>query len=169
MKASGCLAWGVVVALAVPVSACAADNKLPAAAQVVLDKAEQFELLSLDPKPVPKADQDKEKNVFHGYRVLGKTTVKDATRNTLLAALDKGIKDADPNLAAGCFNPRHGIRATHDGKTVDLVICFECLAIVVYVDDKSERGPHVTGSPQEAFDKVLKAANVPLSPKPGDK
>jgi hypothetical protein len=155
-------AWSLVFALAAPLSASAADHKLPEAAQAILDKAEKVELLSLHPRPVPKADRPKEKDLFHNYRVLGKTALKDADRKTVFAALDKGIKDADPNLAAGCFNPRHGIRATHDGKTVDLVICFECLQIVAYVDDKYAGGPKVTGTPQPAFDKVLKAAKVLL-------
>jgi hypothetical protein len=159
-------AWILVVGLAVPVSARAADNKLPAAAQAILDKAEQFELLSLNPTPLDKDAVKKEKDAFRGYKVLGRTTVKDAdTRKALLAALGKGIAEA-PDRAAFCFSPRHGIRATHDGKTVDLVICFECFATLVYAGDKGDQGPRVTGAPQEAFDKVLTAAKVPLPPKP---
>lgn len=156
-------AWSLVVALVVPLAAAAADNKLPAAAQAILDKAESVELLSLHPRPVPKADQAKDKDLFYNYRVLGKTALKAADRKTVLAALDKGVKDADPDLAAGCFNPRHGIRAKHDGKTLDLVICFECLSIAVYIDGEYVKAlPKVTGSPQPAFDKVLTAAKVPL-------
>jgi hypothetical protein len=94
-------------------------------------------------------------------QVHGKTTLKAEDRTTILAALEKGIKDA-PKFAATCLRPRHGIRATHDGKTVELVICFECFAILIYVDAKFERNPKVTGAPQAAFDKVLKAAKVPL-------
>jgi hypothetical protein len=94
-------------------------------------------------------------------RVLVKTTLKTENCKTILAALDKGIKDA-PNRAAACFKPRHGVRATHDGKTVDLVICFVCFVILIDVDGKFERNPKVTGSPQEAFGEVLTAAKVPL-------
>jgi hypothetical protein len=45
--------------------------------------------------------------------------------------------------------------------TVDLVICFECLSVEVYIGDKrAEKGFLTTGDPQEVFDAVLKAAGV---------
>jgi len=68
---------------------------------------------------------------------------------------------------AKCFDPRHGIRATAKGKTVDLVICFECNWVYVYYDNDENR-QHVavtTREPQAVLDKTLKDAGVPL-PKP---
>ena|SRR5260370_6484365 len=149
--------------------ACAAEekeNRLPADAKTILEKAEQFELFSLDPS----VEGMKDKGGFHGWKVLGKTVVKEAeVRKKILADLDKGISDSDGN-GAKCFDPRHGIRAKRDGKIVDLVICFECGWIYVFRDDKAERqGVAVTtGKPQAGFDKVLKDAEVPL-PKPARK
>jgi hypothetical protein len=72
---------------------------------------------------------------------------------------------AESKGGAKCFLPRHGIRVTADGKTIDLVICFECSWIYIYYGDKD--GPHVTtsGGPQPAFDKVLKDNGVPLPKK----
>ena len=32
---------------------------------------------------------------------------------------------AGPNPSA-CFIPRHGLRATYNGKTVEVIICFQC-------------------------------------------
>ena len=62
----------------------------------------------------------------------------------LLDALYKGIADSDGN-GAKCFDPRHGIRASVDGKTVDLVICFECSWVYVFYDkDENRRGVAVT-------------------------
>lgn len=40
---------------------------------------------------------------------------------------------AGPNSSA-CFNPRHGLKATHQGKTIEVVICYECSMFVVKGD-----------------------------------
>lgn len=130
-----------------------------------LEKAEQFELLSLNPSLNPKDRDEKLKDDFHGFQILGKTTVKDAqTRKKLVAALKKGIADSNGDVAL-CFNPRHGIRFTHDGNTIDLVICYECLSVYVYVGDKKEGEIPTTDSPQDTFNSVLKGAKVRLPEK----
>jgi hypothetical protein len=138
------------------------DGAIPDQARTVLEKAEQIELLSLHPdRPLDKPKED-----FHGWKVLGKTVVKDAeTRKKLVAALARGVKE-NKGEAALCFNPRHGIRATHDGKTADFVICFECFHGRVYVGDKELKGFLTTDSPEKEFDKVLTDAKVPLAEKP---
>jgi hypothetical protein len=127
----------------------------------MLEKAEQFELLSLDPE----RPKEKPADAFHGWKVLGKTTAKDAeTRKKLVAAFKKGVEDND-GAAAACFRPRHGIRVTHDGKTADFVICYECLFMQVFIGDKQEKGLRTTGSPAATFNAVLKDAKVPLPEK----
>ena len=139
------------------------ENKLSADVQTILEKAEQFELLSLDPA----VEGVKGKEGFHGWKILGKTMVKDAAvRKEIVTALDKGIAESDGN-GAKCFDPRHGIRAQRDGKTVELVICFECMQVQGYLDKSEKSDVHflVTKTPQDAFDKVLKAAGVKLAPK----
>jgi hypothetical protein len=161
MKPRRTVAWGVIVVLVTAWSARGADNKLPEAAQAILDKADQFELLSLDPM----REGEKGESGFHSWKVLGKTTVKDAgVRKPILTALNKGISESDGH-GAKCFNPRHGIRASYEGKTVDLVICFECLSMKVYLGDAVVT-VYTTNSPQAAFDKLLRDANVPLAAKP---
>ena len=147
--------------LALSAAGCrAAGNDLPKDVRAVLDKADRFELLSLDPD----RRKEKSKDNFHGWNVLGLTEVKDAaTRKKVVAALYKGIADSDGAVAA-CFNPRHGIRATHDGKTVELVICYECLSMQSFLG-KERASALTTRSPQKTFDEVLTAAKVPLPPK----
>jgi hypothetical protein len=141
------------------------ENKIPDGARVILEKAEQIELLSLDPTP-PK---EKLKDAFHGWNVLGKTVVKDAeTCKKLVATLKKGVEENDGRVAK-CFNPRHGIRAVYDGKTADFVICFECLQGHTYLGDKEVEAFLITDSPAAGFDKVLKDAKVPLPEKPKNK
>ena len=74
------------VALVIGLSAQVAgqENKIPDQAREILERASQFELLSIghDPSPM-KPTED-----FHGWPVIGKTTIKDPnTRNRLVAAL----------------------------------------------------------------------------------
>ena len=147
-------------------AACAGQEKnvIPDHVKTILENATKYEVYSLDPGP-----GEGVKDGFHRWKVLGKTTVMAETkRATLLEALSKGVAD-NKGEAAKCFIPRHGLRATHDGKTIDLVICFECMHVYVYADPKdSEKKSDsffTTGSPEEAFDKVLKDAGVPLAKK----
>src|SRR5262245_51891493 len=132
--------------------------KVPDKAQLVLARAAAVEVWSLE--PVREKDPDKES--FHGWKVLGKTTVKGDARKTLADALAKGL--AEQVDGARCFIPRHGLRAVHEGVQVDLVICFECSWIHVYMDKAEKPDAVVTVAKlvQPAFDKVLKDAHVPL-------
>jgi hypothetical protein len=155
-----------LAALLVPVGQVRSEeNKLPDKAKAILDKADQIEFYSLDPGN-GEEKKEKPKSTFHDYAVLGKTTIKDAKgREKVLSALQTGIKRGSG--AARCFEPRHGIRATHEGKMVDLVICFQCMQVEVYYAKGGERAGSVftSRSPQETFDKILKDAGVKLAPK----
>jgi hypothetical protein len=150
----------LVLAFLIPLAAgsrAKAENKIPDDIQTILEKADKFELISLDPEHL----KDKPADGFHGWKVLGRTTVKDAdVRKTLLAAFEKGVEENKGEVAR-CFDPRHGIRATYGDKTVELVICFECFQVKAF-GDGDLKGFLVTGSPQPAFDKVLTDAKVPL-------
>jgi hypothetical protein len=146
-------------------------QKIPQNVRTALEKADQFELLSLDPASLdPSRPAIKPENSFHRWEILGKTEVNDIeTRKKLVAALQKGIGDHPNNYVVNCFNPRHGIRVTSEGKTVDLVICFECENIYIHAgNDSDEKCYQTTNSPQPVFDEVLRQAGVPL-PKPAKK
>jgi hypothetical protein len=158
------------------VRAAEKDNKIPDELRTMLEKADQLELLSLNPldgpevadgAPVrdrPKADG---KDRFHDWGVLGKVTVTDAeTREKLVAAFEKGVAGAQGvEGATKCdFSPRHGIRVTHARETADFVICFTCGEVVPYAGDVSKGGFRITQTPRSLFDDVLKKARVPLAP-----
>jgi len=86
-------------------------NRLAPEGAATLDRADELEVPSLDPmKPT-----DKSKDDFHGYKVLGETTVRKDDRKAILDGLKAGLKESDGGLA-DTFTPRHGLRATHDGK-----------------------------------------------------
>ena len=121
------LALAAILGLTVVSSAEGKKNELPADARAILEKAESFELYSLDPDPAGK--KRKAKGELHGWWVLGKTIVKEAdARQKIRAALLKGVADSTGRRHE-CFEPRHGLKASRGSKTVDLVICFECLQI----------------------------------------
>jgi hypothetical protein len=138
----------------------AGEKQLPASVQEVLKKADQVELLSLDPDPKQGADGD-----FHNWKVLGRTTVKDReAREKVVAAVVKGVKE-NTGGAAKCFEPRHGLVATHQGKRVELVICFACSQIHVYENGKRLPTVLTNESASPTLNEVLKKAGVPLPTK----
>jgi hypothetical protein len=149
-----------VVGFALVVLVASCQSPIPDKAKSILDKASEFELYSLE--PVEEGDKDK---AIYGWKVLGKTTVKDIeSRTVLLSGLEKSV--AAGGRGPACFDPRHAIRAVHEGKTTDLLICFECSRVFVYLDGKKVvsrvLGP---GADQEMFDKILRDAGVPLAKK----
>jgi len=155
------------VALVIGLSAQVAgqENKIPDQAREILENGSQFELLSIGHGTSPKKPTED----FHGWPVIGKTTVKDPdARNRLLAALEKGVEE-NKGDSMKCFNPRHGIRVTHDGMTADFVICFECFQVVVYVTGDKEQRFLITASPAPVFNQTLQQAKVPLATEPGKK
>src|SRR5262249_16382704 len=118
----------VLSVLALVPSGCG-GQRLPADAKTVLEKADEIELYSINPDKKAK----KEGTGLQGWEVLGKTTLSGENKKAIVKALNKAIAASDGSVNK-CFNPRHGIKATHDGKTVELVICFECLSISGWTD-----------------------------------
>lgn len=150
-------------ALLLAALAAAPALALPPETRKLLDSADSVELLSLDPKPFP---PDAKNRGFHGYKELGRVKLaKKAGREAVLKALYRGIDDSK-GLVAGCFNPRHGIRAVSGDKTVDLVICYECLSMQVFVNGKRAPAALTVRGPEVLFNKVLGDAKVPLPKKP---
>jgi hypothetical protein len=151
-----------------PILALAQPSKraLPEQAKAILEKATTLELYSLEPDEEEKP-ADKPTRHF-GWKVLGKTTLKrsDEAGKDLLAAWDKAI---GKGRGAKCFEPRHAIHAEHEGKKLDLLICFECGWVYVHLDEKKEAVAHllVDRSVQPMFDKLLRDAKIPLAKKQG--
>jgi hypothetical protein len=137
------------------------SHPLPGAAQTALEQAEKIEVLSLNPAE----DEKYRADGFHGWPILGRTTVQDGpTRKALVAAVFEGVAHSDGTMYH-CFEPRHGLRLTHDGKTYDFVICFECVQMEVYAGDGNRTGVATTGAAHATLDQILKDAGVPLAQK----
>jgi len=155
------------VALVIGLSAQVAgqENKIPDQARAILENASQFELLSIGNDPSSKNPTEE----FHRWPVMGKTTIKDPdTRKRLVAALEKGVQENKGDVMK-CFNPRHGIRVTHEGMSADFVICFECFQVMVYVAGGKGQRFLITDSPAPVFNQTLQHAKVPLAREPEKK
>lgn len=137
-------------------------------ARAILAQPDKVELFSLDPNltigeysgACSCGPDEKPRVVFQGFKVLGKTEVKDAVAWKAVLAVAGKI---NPGSGPRCFWPRHGIRATAGGKTVDLLICFECTWVHVFLDMEEEAVELVIDPKQQPIlDKVLTDAKVPL-------
>lgn len=140
---------------------------IPADVIDALNNPEEFTLFSLDPeeegvkRTTGKFDPADKREKVRDWTILGRVEVNDpADRHRLVGALWEGVA-ANDGTRAMCFNPRHAIRVKLLGKTLDFVICFECLQ--VQVTEGRRRGNFLTTAvPQATFDKFLKEAKVPL-------
>jgi hypothetical protein len=134
-------------------------DQLPVEARTILLNTDELELYSLEPvEQGPGGEQS-----LHGWKVLGKTTLKNPKRTEeLLAALNEGLGHND---GAKCFDPRHAIRASWEGKTVELVICFECFWVYVYLNGSAKETAQVeiSRAPESTFNKFLTDAGLPLA------
>jgi hypothetical protein len=133
--------------------------RLSPAVESALLHADRVELLSLRPRRRRSAGS------FHGWEVLGRTSVEDApARRELIASVLSGVTESDGGIGL-CFQPRHGIRATRGDQVADLVLCFACLRIEAHLNDKTEEDAPTTGTPAAVLDRVLRTAGIPLAPK----
>ena len=154
---AGC---AVVLVANARAESAAYTNRIPDNALAALEHGETFEILSLEP------GTHWQSNVkFHGYKVLGQTTItNDQTRAELVAALKKGVEE-NKGASGNCFKPRHGIRVNYKGSPVDFVICFECLQVYVFSEGQERNKFLVTKSPEPVFNRVLIGAGILLAPK----
>ena len=144
-----------VVAAVIAMAACVDRNVIPATAATILEQADHFELLSLDPRP----QWEPAEGDFHRYKVLGTAVINDAeTRKKIVCAFKRAVAE-NQEIVAACFNPRHGIRVTRNEKQADFVICFECAHVQVF--GEVHRGFLITNSARGLFDSVLRSSGIP--------
>jgi hypothetical protein len=160
--------FGQVTVTTAPVKLKVTPEKataIPPEFRKALELAETLELYSLDPSTPALKDEA----AFHEWKVLGKTEVEKESLTKLVAAFKKGVEEADQKVSAGCYRPRHGLRATVDGKSYDFVICFECVVVMIYGGHAEKNaGFHVSRSPAQTFNRILTDANIALPKQPGE-
>ena len=158
----------------------APDNRLPDEWADLLAHADSMELLSLYPRggdlsearddpdnspgapqPLPPADAPQ----FHEYPVLGRNALTPAEAAACSDVIQRAIANRNVNEITLCFNPRHGLIATRNGGTLELVICFECIAIHATGPDGTRRGFSIRSADgNDRFNAILRTAGIPLAP-----
>lgn len=170
---------------AVPAPVEPQKQEIPAPVKEVWDAAEGWTLYSLAPEqkiPAPDATRSKTKAKpvkkpaakpptkkrdveapFHGVVVLGKRELKKdeaiavGLKEAMYASMEKGGKPAR------CFIPHHGVRAVAGDKTLDLVICFTCHYMDIYLNgEKLGQRMVIDPAPFSAFDQALAEVQVPM-------
>ncbi len=155
MRSFAIVCLGYQLLLFAALSTQAGEKKLPEQVKAVLDNASEFELYWLDPSA--KANQSDAS--LYRWKVLGKTLIKDAMpRSHLVEAIESDIERGKEY--AECFEPRHAIRASYEGKTVDLVICYRCRWMYVYVDEKRVADIVIATKSTSLFDKHYRDAEI---------
>lgn len=119
-------------------------------------KAEKLTLYALKPEST---NTDAEK--FQGYEVAGKTEIAEVKHQKEL----KGafIREMAGAKGAACFNPRHGLRVETEGKTIEIVICFECGNFAVHFGDEKGKGAVNAQYLESPFNQILQNAGISVA------
>lgn len=105
--------------------------------------------------------------MLYGYLILGEVAFKRESDNAkmLVKSFKAGIEGSD-GRAAGCFSPRHGIRAKHGDQVHEFLVCFECSWTKHFINGKRQDNILTSGEPEAVFNRLLKEEGVPLPPEP---
>jgi len=110
------------------------------------------------------ADEQQTEEIFHHFPVLGKLEIATAEQRIhVLNTLNDAIEKSDGTMNK-CFWPRHGIRTVENGKTIDYVICFECLQLKIHEGSKETRKA-IVRNPEDEWNQILTAAGITIAPK----
>lgn len=103
---------------------------------------------------------------LYEFPIYGSVHVSGTEKAEVVSRVSRGLVRAkeESTGAAECFDPRHAIRATHQGHTVDLLICFYCSNYEVHFDGERRKDGVIENDARDLLNKLLKDANVPLSP-----
>jgi hypothetical protein len=100
---------------------------------------------------------------FHRYPVLGKVDIESPRdRAAILAAVKRGIAEYK-GAENKCFWPRHGVRLSQRGRTIEYLICFECGELDEFVDGvrASNTTKPTTDAAAAILNEHLQSAGVP--------
>jgi hypothetical protein len=141
---------------------------LPPGASETLRSAKSLEiyLIGIPPQPMgtpaegtpkPAADED-----FHGNLIFGSTRVTSPQAvKAIVESLIRGVEQ-DDDEPMGCFFPRHGVRASLSGGSVlDLVICYQCQLMEVYLTGQPVQ-VYTFADSRQPLNEALQAAGVDL-------
>ena len=152
-----------VFLLAATLSNCGEKARIGNAIEKLGNAPSKFVLYSLDPRKRHEESLHNQK-VFHGFNILGRAQITDSSeQRALLRALAHGVRENDGPPAA-CFDPRHALHVDQGGRSIDLVICFECSQVHAYGFNQHDSFL-TSASPQPIFDDSLRRHGLPLARK----
>lgn len=119
-------------------------------------RADSVELISLIPDDQSHSDLKK----FHGYPILGSIALTDKKYlGNMANELDRAV-DTNDSFGVRCFWPRHGLRAVVKNKTIEILICFQCHRLHVWVDGEHAIVIEMDSTPKPLFNKPLLDAGI---------
>lgn len=129
------------------------DSTLPSKVRTILEKAETLEVLGLS---------SEDKTGIGWYPDIRVKLPLGDERKDLLNAFFFDAS-AGPNPSA-CFIPRHGLKATYKGKTVEVIICYQCHLFVVEGDvGEFDGGVYKEGAAaHHLFENLLRTRSEPI-------
>lgn len=135
-------------------------NWYPAAALKALRTDQHAVIYSIRPNGMPPPETDDFPELFHGYEIIGQTTLSSADDRAMfadeLARSTWGAWDA-----AACFEPHHAFRVSGPSGTFDLLLCYKCRRAKVLHPDGRWEGLVIKGKP-EALNEYLTRHGIPL-------
>lgn len=138
------------------------NEQLPKDVRKFLEQADNFELLSVSGVAMGRPAPDEElisAGRFGVATVRGTARITDERiRKDLLQAFYDSL--VHPGYQAACFAPAHAIRATSEGKSVELTICFHCSNFFGSAFGEQQLSGTISKAPQKLFNRVLKSAGV---------
>jgi len=126
-----------------------------------LEDPDEFEFLTLDPY----ISKKKEKNLFHGYKVLGSKVI--GKKNERINIVDHFYKAINARIGrkVACFLPRHAFRLQKNKQEINVLICFECDRAEIY-DKKNGMSEILLQGKPDYFNSIATKYHLPYMTKP---
>ncbi len=105
--------------------------RLPLLARAVLESDPRWTVYALDPLAAPESGRR-----FQGCKVIDRISIKGERLEAVRHLLYQGILDWEVTGRAPVrlVVPRYGVRASHEGHTVELCICYDSGTLRVFLD-----------------------------------
>ncbi len=96
---------------------------------------------------------------YHGYRIIGKVSVKDPVLRREAAAAVRESALEYRGSSKCVIMPRHGVRVNSEHGSFDFVICYECTKMIIY-DGDDVVATLDSGGSSDVLDGILRAARI---------
>jgi hypothetical protein len=142
----------------------AGGNRLTETWEKWLRTSDHLVLMATDPLALRDYSDAKRDALGRGERldIRGRLELTDPAQRVRVAEAVIADIAAAKSMDLFCFNPRHEITATKDGKVLTLVICYQCLAVQVYEEGKDRVKYTLSGTSAPEVNRLLTAAGISL-------